>query len=174
MDLYYNIILYSDMKTIQSLAMTHRLLYQFLCQQYVWINLFKLSKLNIITYRFKPYQWINEYNLIKYSHDKTVTMIKKTTKPINHLQNGIIVICRQDELSILNLVTPFNLSNITESFIYIMLNKSPYIQIYLFNHSVIVKDVILLYQYVKIVDLLKTILYWWPTIKITNIVGQVL
>lgn len=171
MDLYYNIILHSDMKTIQSLAMTNKLLYDFLSQKYVWINKFQQDDFIIREYRLKPYQWINEYNAVKYSHEKTALILRKTQKPLHHLNNGIVVVCQ--DLNMLELFMPFDLT-FTDAFIYFMFNSVPYIQIYLFNKEVIVKDIILLYSYDKIVDLLQTILYKWPTISMTNVIGQLL
>lgn len=174
MDLYYNIILHSDIAVIRQLAMTNKALYHLLSTKYVWINKFKYENLNIRQCQFKPFHWINEYYLVKNSIVKTNQILKKTNKSLHNIQNGVIVICRQEQLSMINLITPLNLDDITDCFIYFMINLTitPYIQIYLFSKGLMMNDVILIYHYYDMISIIETILYTFPKIEITNIIGH--
>src|SRR5688572_12097560 len=134
MDIYYHIILISSISTIKQLAQVNKALYQFLSQKYVWLSKFQLNNLkNKLNHQY-PYQWIREYNLIKFSHDKINKILRKIQKPFNRLENGVIIICRPHNLSVLNFLVDYN-ANVTGSFIYFMLQSITYIQVYLFSKN---------------------------------------
>ncbi len=174
-DVIYNILLWSDIKTVKNFTLTNRHLYQLRVDRYYWIEKFRHD--DLILYRqpilFK--EWVKEYQ--RSSRSRSLISKILDTNFYKKFDNQITILPDYDQtLLILNNLIKNQvfdqLVGLTETFIEVNFNKNA-IGITLFYHFN--KDEFTLYyNREEVIKILNYLFYSFPFINIRNSMGHLI